>query len=550
MIRCTTFVYAALLILSLQPGTSIAATLLDQPPSLEFGIFSDEGFDAFLLDPNRGYSQSIAENFRVQTSGVGFLVEQVVIWGAFDPYMGSALPLWDDVDVLVHADDNGLPGTVLCSQENVWAIRTATGVSLGDPPNDLDQYMVTLTLGQPCGLSDGDYWLEVYYNTTIGYDDWFWQFGALDVVNGLPYIAYAKENPGQVWEMVNSNPIYETAVQVNGTPGHVFCVDDSTELQAALTAAGISGADDVIQVVQNLYPTPGSAFFYTTSLNNDLQLLGGFTADCSDRALNPANTILDGGASNAVLAMAPATASSGDILIQGFTVQNGFTPDTTTAGLEVGDAAGYAGVVTITHNAILDNHSTDGAGGLVAVSDNGFLRVINNLIAGNSSGSSRGAGLLSCSGETIWMTNNTVADNSCTECLGGIEVGGSTAPAISNNILWGNDSLDLVFSYPGAYLRHNDIGNYSGFMDPASPGNLFLDPLFQGAGNYRLQFLSPVLNQGTADLALGLSATDLDGNARVSFGQVDIGAYELPLIFYSGFESPDLGDWSLVVNGG
>ena len=68
------FVRAALAILCFYPGAAVAATLLDQPPTGNPGIFSDEGFDVFLLDPNKGYSQSIAENFqaiRYDPRGVG-----------------------------------------------------------------------------------------------------------------------------------------------------------------------------------------------------------------------------------------------------------------------------------------------------------------------------------------------------------------------------------------------------------------------------------------------------------------------------------------------
>ncbi|MCP4903223.1 MAG: hypothetical protein GY906_40190 [bacterium] len=219
------------------------------------------------------------------------------------------------------------------------------------------------------------------------------------------------------------------------------------------------------------------------------------------------------------------------------------------AGLEVAGTTAFGGRVTIDRNAIIDNFSVNGVGGLLAATDNGLLSVVNNLIAGNSSGSARGAGLLSCSGETTWVTNNTVADNTCPGCTGGLEVTGAVGANLSNNILWGNDTLDLMFSNSSTRLMHNDIGTYSGNPHPDSTGNLSTDPLFLGGDSYKLQILSPLRDQGTNNPAGGLPETDLDGYSRVQAGQVDIGAYEGFIVFYSSFEDPTLSDWSFVFTG-
>ena len=527
-----------IVLFAFQPWTAAAATLLDQPPTQISGPFSDEGFDVFL--DLFGYSQSVAENFQVITSDTGFLVEEVVVWGGFDPYYGSSFPLWDDVDVLIHADGGGLPGAVLCSQENVPATRVATGLTVAG----FDEYMVTLALGAPCGLSDGNYWIEVYYNTTVGYDDWFWEWGDLDPISGLPGSAYAEENPGVSWYQISN---YDQAVQINGTLGQVACVDTPAELQLALTAAGSSGADDVIQVVQGSYLTPGSTFSYTTAQNHDLQLLGGFTGDCSEREVFPANTTLDGGGANPVLSLQPDPSTSGRLHMQGFTIKSGLATGSATAGISVGGASGFGGLITIDHNAILDNQAVNGAAGIFAVADNGMLKLSNNLIAGNASTGGHGAGIVGCSGEAIWLTNNTVADNSCPACTGGLEVGGTVPPNISNNILWGNDGADLVFDNLSTWMRNNDIGSYIGTPDPGSVGNISMNPQFFGGGNYRLQSSSPAWNTGTNNPSGGLPEYDLDGRTRIQFGQVDMGAYEFPVVFYSGFEDPLLSDWSLVV---
>ncbi len=529
-------------VIALIPTNTAALTLLDQAPTGISGVFSDESFDIFLY---RGHSQSVAENFEVITNGEGFLLEEVVVWGGFEPFPGSSFPSWNDVDVLVHADDSGLPGTVLCSESGVVALRQATGSQLGGR----DEYMVTLTLFSPCGLSDGVYWIEVYYNTGFGYDDWFWEFGAVDPIFGLPDAAFAKENPGVTWDGMNVAPFNEVAVKLNGSLGSVACVASAAELQSALGAAGANGEDDVIQVVQGTYMTSGTRFGYVTSESFELQLLGGFNASCTDRTIVPANTILDGGGGSPVLAVQPGSSTWGSILVQGFTIRNGVATESATAGLEVAAGAGFTGRITIDHNMILGNQAENGSAGLHASTDGNLLGVINNLIAGNASSGGHGAGFLSCNGEATFLTNNTVADNSCSACIGGLEVTGTVAPHISNTILWGNEGVDLVFQNPATWLDHNDIGSFTGTADPGSSGNLSVDPLFIGGGNYRLQIHSPVGNQGTNNPPMELPVFDLDGRQRAKDGHVDMGAYEIPPIFTSGFEDPLLGDWNVVVGG-
>lgn len=75
----------------------------------------------------------------------------------------------------------------------------------------------------------------------------------------------------------------------------------------------------------------------------------------------------------------------------------------------------------------------------------------------------------------------------------------------------------------------------------ASDGNITNDPMFIdkgsgsgmnfNSGNYRLAQDSPCINRGTNNLNWMTNAIDLDGNARIRYGTVDIGAYE---IIYEG----------------
>ncbi len=106
---------------------------------------------------------------------------------------------------------------------------------------------------------------------------------------------------------------------------------------------------------------------------------------------------------------------------------------------------------------------------------------------------------------------------------------------LTNNIIWGNssgifnDGSSLTVTYS---IVQQASGVYSG------TGNLNVDPLFvnqpaQGlgtSGDLRLQACSPAINAGNdADVPMAVT-TDLDGNARIFDGTVDMGAYELQVV--------------------
>jgi hypothetical protein len=74
--------------------------------------------------------------------------------------------------------------------------------------------------------------------------------------------------------------------------GGTFCVNNSTELQTALTTAAGNGEDDLIQIVQGTY---NGNFTYDSYDANSLTIEGGYTSDWASRTIDPKNTILDGG---------------------------------------------------------------------------------------------------------------------------------------------------------------------------------------------------------------------------------------------------------------
>ncbi len=123
-------------------------------------------------------------------------------------------------------------------------------------------------------------------------------------------------------------------------------------------------------------------------------------------------------------------------------------------------------------------------------------------------------------GGATWSTlyNCTVVGNSA-----GVE-GGVHGGVLYNSIVYDN-------------FPNNHGGNWADFFYcsttplPPGPGNITNAPHFldHASGNFRLSSNSPCINSGNNSFVV--ADTDLDGNARIEGGTVDMGAYE--------FQSPE-----------
>ena len=193
----------------------------------------------------------------------------------------------------------------------------------------------------------------------------------------------------------------------------------------------------------------------------------------------------------------------------------------------------------ISQNAAPSNGIKGGMGGGIYFSV-GFVELADNVIFNNTSADA-GGGIYLGSLSSLRLINNTIASNSSSESGGGIYVRYGSDVEIRNTILWNDTSpfgkeiyLSEKYGYPSALaISHSDVGGGIGSVgfDPGctldvGPGMIDADPLFVdvGRGAFGLSWPSPC--RGAGDNGAVAGDDDVDGDPRIAFGQVDIGADE------------------------
>lgn len=171
-----------------------------------------------------------------------------------------------------------------------------------------------------------------------------------------------------------------------------------------------------------------------------------------------------------------------------------------------------------------ENHGSMRGGAIYLYKSN--ARVVNCLITGNSSVEYGGA--IACKGDyhTPEILQCTIRGDSSGR--GGAFDLIATTATITNCILWGNSPTEIAHTATGtANVEYSDIqGGWAG------TGNIDVDPLFVGSGDYHLVFGSPCIDSATNSPPVGLPPTDLDGTVRPFDGDndgdsiADMGAYE------------------------
>ncbi len=192
---------------------------------------------------------------------------------------------------------------------------------------------------------------------------------------------------------------------------------------------------------------------------------------------------------------------------------------------DAGTLDGWNSGPRIEYNVITGNNA--GAGGAIAVY-NSSVTVLGNIIVANSATSDVGGGAIYIDGalaNAVVRSNTICANTAVSGVGGGIYLAAGTA-AVTNCILWQN--TDDLFGCSTTYSNVTDINS-----DPGT-GNISADPQFVQTSDpmlghyFHLNSASPCVNAGDPNYVPMPGETDIDGEARISSGRVDIGADELP----------------------
>lgn len=215
--------------------------------------------------------------------------------------------------------------------------------------------------------------------------------------------------------------------------------------------------------------------------------------------------------------------------------------------------AGYgAGICSYLKNTsirdcIIENNSGGAGYGGGIYLENGAVGVISNCVIRNTTWTSQhGGGVRMVNGRMVgclvsgnvctnglyggaWIGDSNCVVESCTIVgnsaknggAGMICTGGTT---VRNTIIYGNMTSTGWTNWAGGTYTNCCSDTTNGM---AGVGNIAADPLMvdTNSGNYRLRPVSPCVNAGLyQDWMSG--ATDLDGQQRIRYGMVDMGAYE------------------------
>lgn len=174
--------------------------LISQQPNQSNGLFSDADCAACGTG-----QQSVADDFVLAAPAS---VGQIVLWGGYFP--GNMIPgAPDSFTVIFHQDAALLPGANIDTQTLAPTSATTTGVTLFGVSEVL--YVVDLT---PVALPAGTFWVEIFTNTAGNTDQFFWEVGNLDAVNGRLNNAFATVVPGAAWNA--GNPVADGAFALCG----------------------------------------------------------------------------------------------------------------------------------------------------------------------------------------------------------------------------------------------------------------------------------------------------------------------------------------------
>ena len=365
-----------------------------------------------------------------------------------------------------------------------------------------------------------------------------------------------------------------------------FCVGTAGELENALSLAVANGESDTVKIQRGTYV---GYFQFVSDEDTDIAVLGGYGPACTERVIDPTNTVLDADGSRSVLSFTKY--NDGDLAVEGLTLRNGsyrglyirlynesggnvgsidinrniITNNQPKGGIYIGSSCSppfTAGSVRLTGNVITGNISDYGGGGLSMQLPWGDFSndvvLVNNVVAGNIGSSVSGGVFINPGSETsVYLVNNSIVDNQAigaSSDVGGAYIGSfsNCALYIYNNIIRGNTAETGVadiwfFNYGSTRIGFNNSYSdiHGTWTDAADNGDV--DPQFVLSGhwddsgtpgdpvddvwvdgNYHLGETSACIDAGHA-IAPELPSTDFEGDPRAVDGDND------------GAAAPDIG---------
>jgi hypothetical protein len=356
---------------------------------------------------------------------------------------------------------------------------------------------------------------------------------------------------------LNAATLYVDLNCTNPIPPYADWSTAATNIQNAVDA---STNGDLILVTNGVYQTGGRV---AGGMTNRLAVTKAVTVQSIN---GPAMTVIQGyqvpGTTNGTNAVRCVFLTNNAVLI-GFTVTNGATypffgggtiPQTVGGGVfcnssnsivsncvivgnSAADAGGGVGNGTINDSVIMANSSDTGGG----VCSDDIVTTLNNCLVVSNYASDEGGGVFACRMNNCLITGNIAGFrgggavdigylqdtwNNCTIVGNSATYGGGAVNGTLNNcIVYYNNGTNSNYYAPAPFPPI--ILNYCCTTPlPSGPGNITNEPAFVNlaGGDFHLQSSSPCINSGNN--AFVSITNDLDGNARIAGGTVDIGAYE------------------------
>ncbi|HOJ72956.1 MAG TPA: VWA domain-containing protein [Phycisphaerae bacterium] len=303
----------------------------------------------------------------------------------------------------------------------------------------------------------------------------------------------------------------------------------ATAFRHVQDALAVAQAGDVIWVGQGTYRADWDPVTQSYTQNRNasfvlpgcVQLIGGFAgygaSDPTERDIHQYVTTLTGDFGTVNSYHVVRVESENGVLLDGFTITGGQADgtgnDDAGAGIRIDDSD-----ATIRNCTIAGNVAANNGAGIFA---SGPCLIANCIVKANTCPS--GSAVYLSSGMPS-LVNCNILDNT------GGGVSSHQSATVKNCIIWGNSGAPFTGKMP-IFSNIQDTPPVPGY------GNISADPLFLGGSDYHLASGSPCLDRGDRDVSL-LTKWDFDGDARVRYCRVDMGADE------SSYYSDDCGSTS------